>query len=313
MEKWILNIVSLLVVAAIIYFLGREFVKNWHVIENFRFNFNAPLLILASLAYAGSLLMMAIGWHVILVYLHAPLPFIKTIIYFFITQPAKYIPGKIWLAVARMRFCKKYNISNSVTLLSTGTEAVLEIFAGTYVSIMAFLTSTVLIKHIPLWVPLAVTALGILLLIPRIFYAIINLYLKIVRQNPIPKEKQVSFGKLFLLQLIYTGALIGIGLSQFLFLQSFAPVSFTHFSLLLSIGAFSYAASIIALFSPSGLGVREGIWYLALKKITPKHIALIYSLASRLWMIIIEALLAFGSLPLLLLVSKKGKGDGIEG
>lgn len=90
-----------------------------------------------------------------------------------------------------------------------------------------------------------------------------------------------------------------LGLSQLAFLQALTPVDIKHVPFLISVGAFSYVASILAVFTPGGLGVREGVWYLALKGITAPHIALIYAFASRLWTIIAEALLLFISLPIL--------------
>jgi uncharacterized membrane protein YbhN (UPF0104 family) len=306
MKKILLNLLSLLLILAIFYFLGREFLQNWEQIRAFPFQFHLSTLALASLFYAATFIIFALGWWLLLGYLHHPIPLFETLLYFFITQPAKYIPGKIWIAITRMKFCKPHGVPNSITLLTTGIEAAMEILAGSYISLIAILQTDLFGKY-SLWGTLAITGIGLILLIPNIFYFFINIYLKIAKREPIQRAERVSFPKLLLLQLNYFIGMLGLGWAQLLFLQSFAPVGREHFPLLMSIGAFSYVASILAIFTPSGLGVREGIWYLALKGITAPAIAIIYAFVSRLWTIIVEAILLFMALPLLWIRKRRAK------
>lgn len=306
MRKLLLHLLSLLLIIALFYFLGREFSHNWEQIRAFSFQFHLPALLLASALYIATFTLFGIGWWLLLRYLHHSIPLLETLLYFFITQPAKYIPGKIWIAVTRMKFCKPHGVPNSMTLLTTGIEAVMEILAGSYVSLIAILQTDLFGKYSALGT-IVITAVGLILLIPEIFYFFINLYLRIVKREPIQKHERVSFLKLLLLQINYALGMFLLGLSQLFFLQAFAPVGKEHFPVLMSIGAFSYVASILAIFTPSGLGVREGVWYLALKGITAPHIAIIYAFVSRLWTIVIEAILLFLSLPILWVRRRKQK------
>lgn len=306
MRRLLINLLSLLLILAIFYFLGQEFLKNWEQIRTFPFQWNLPILALASLFYAAAFTIFAVGWWLLLRYLHHPIPLLETILYFFITQPAKYIPGKIWIAVTRMKFCKPHNVPNSMTLLTTGIEAAMEILAGSYISLIAILQTDLFGKYSTLGT-IVITVIGLVLLVPEIFYFFINLYLRIVKRESIQKHERVSFLKLLLLQINYALGMFLLGLSQLFFLQAFAPVGREHFPILMSIGAFSYVASILAIFTPSGLGVREGVWYLALKGITAPHIAIIYAFVSRLWTIVIEAILLFIFLPILWIRKRRAK------
>lgn len=300
MKKILINIFSILLVLAIFYFLGKEFVRNWDHIKNFSFTFNISLVLLASGLYAVHFALFAIGWQLILRFLHHPISLLDALTYFCMCQPARYIPGKIWMPVARMKICKPHNVPPSITLLSAGVEAVFEIIAGMYVSIFAILQTNILGKFSIAGIVIA-TFVGLLLLYPPIFYSLINIYLKIVKQPSIQKDQRAPFSMLLLIQIIYLIALATLGISQLIFLQSFAPVGSEHFALLVSVGAFSYVASIVVLPAPGGLGVREGIWYFALKPITEGSVALIYAFVSRLWTIVIEAVLLFISLLLFFL------------
>jgi len=310
-EKIILNVVSAILLVAVLYFLGREFSRNWEHIKYFRFQFDVLMLGAASIVYAGSYVCFAIGWFLILRYLHCGVPFYETLLYFIITQPAKYVPGKIWTGVARMKFCKPHGIPNSLTLLSTGTESILEIFAGVYVSIIALLQTNAF-RHISWPVVIILSTIGVIVLYPRVFYFLVNLYFRIVKRPPITADKRVSFIKLLTLQIIYIVAVVGIGFSSFLFLQSFAPVSYSYAPLLIGVGALSYWVGIVALFTPNGFGVREGVWYMGLKTVVAPHIAIVYAFVSRIWLIVAESVLLFIALPLLWALRRKQKHSSVD-
>lgn len=297
-KKLCLDLLSLLLVGAIFFFLGRELIKNWDFIKNYKLSFDPFLLAAACFVYALAFLPLSAGWFLILKYVKNPIPFIETVLYFLITQPAKYLPGKIWLAVARMKFCKKHDVPNSITLLTTGIEGFMEILAGSYISIMAIIQTNVLGKYSLLMLTLA-TAAGLLLLVPRVFYFFINVYLKIVKRDPVLKSQQVSFSRLLGLQAVFITGVGVMSAAQALFLMSLAQIDLKFFPLLVSIGAFTYTASILAVFTPSGLGVREGIWYVALKTMIAPPVALVFSFVSRLWIIVVEALLLFFAAPAL--------------
>ena len=306
MKKILWNIVSALLLVAIFYFLGREFWHNWNQIRSYEFHFNLPVLGMASLVYAIAFGVLSFGWYLILRYLNHGFSFGDALLFFCMTQPAKYIPGKIWLPVARIKCCKSRGVPGSITLLSTGIEGVMEIFAGAYVSVIALLQTDFFGRSSVIGTIL-ISVIGLGVLIPPVFYFFINLYLSIVKLPHIEKHQRVSFWKLLLLQIIFITGVLGLGISQFLFLQSFAPVALSQAPFLISVGIFSYIASVLAFFAPGGLGVREGIWYVALKSVGTASVALIYAFSSRLWTIVVEALLLFISLPLFLLKQRRAR------
>ena len=106
-KKIIINTLSVLLVIAIFYFLGKQFANDWDKIKTFSFDFNSNLLTLSVVLYSITFFFLALGLHFILKFFHKPIPLREGLLYFCITQPAKYIPGKIWIAVARMKFLKR--------------------------------------------------------------------------------------------------------------------------------------------------------------------------------------------------------------
>ena len=53
--------------------------------------------------------------------------------------------------------------------------------------------------------------------------------------------------------------------------------------------AAAYAASFLALLTPAGLGIREGVLVVAPAPVLPAGPALVVALVSRLWMMLVEA------------------------
>jgi uncharacterized membrane protein YbhN (UPF0104 family) len=78
------------------------------------------------------------------------------------------------------------------------------------------------------------------------------------------------------------------GVSFYLFVDSVFPVSLQYILFLTGALAFSSTLGLIALFAPSGLGVREGALVYLLSSIIPIPIAIIISILTRLWMTLIE-------------------------
>jgi uncharacterized membrane protein YbhN (UPF0104 family) len=52
--------------------------------------------------------------------------------------------------------------------------------------------------------------------------------------------------------------------------------------------AAAYAAGFLALLTPAGLGVREGVLVVALASVLPAGPALVVALLSRVWMMLVE-------------------------
>jgi uncharacterized membrane protein YbhN (UPF0104 family) len=67
-----------------------------------------------------------------------------------------------------------------------------------------------------------------------------------------------------------------------------------HISFLVGALAFSNILGIVAIFAPSGLGVREGALVYLLSFIMPGSIAVIISILSRIWTTLIEMVLIGG-------------------
>ncbi len=316
MAEWVkkigIQLLSIGLVAAVFFVLGGEVSSQWHLIKNYEFNLKWHLVLLASGVYSISFFLLATGWWLLLRNINSPIKFSDAVIYFFISLPCKYIPGKIWGAVARAKLCKKYSVSTSVCFLTTGMEGIMEILAGIYISLFAVLSSSEFGQSAKIGAA-AFVVLGLFLLIPRIFYSFVNIFLRLTHQPIIEREGRVGVKKLLVVQVVFGIAMLLMGLSQVIFLKALTHVPMKYTLYLISLGTFSYVASVLAFFTPGGLGVREGVWYIALKGIVIEYIGLIFALVSRLWTMIVEAILFVIALGFFLLVRENSEKSCEQG
>jgi uncharacterized membrane protein YbhN (UPF0104 family) len=78
------------------------------------------------------------------------------------------------------------------------------------------------------------------------------------------------------------------GFGFYLFVDSVYPLALRYSLFVAGAVAFSSTLGLIALFAPSGLGVREGALVYLLGFIMPTPVAVILSILTRIWMTLIE-------------------------
>jgi hypothetical protein len=121
---------------------------------------------------------------------------------------------------------------------------------------------------------------------PRVLEKIFNQFLFRFQKDPVILS--ISYFEILwiLFICILTWAVGGIGF--YLFIDSIIPVSSKHILFLTGSLAFSSTLGLVAIFAPSGLGVREGALVYLLSFMLATPVAVIISILTRLWMTLIE-------------------------
>jgi uncharacterized membrane protein YbhN (UPF0104 family) len=78
------------------------------------------------------------------------------------------------------------------------------------------------------------------------------------------------------------------GLAFAALVASLYPLAAGDVPLVVAAYAAAYAAGFLALLTPAGLGVREGVLVVALAPVLPAGPALVVALVSRVWMMLVE-------------------------
>jgi uncharacterized membrane protein YbhN (UPF0104 family) len=201
----------------------------------------------------------------------------------------KYLPGKIWLLLGRFYYYESRGKSKKSISVSLYFETVTVMIAGgiIFLAALALLRETrSLYSGNQLWWLLPLFILAFASVHPQVLKKTINRVLILFRREPITLS--ISYlDILWILSICVVAWLVG-GIGFYLFVDSLYPVSPRYILFLTGALAISSTLGLIAIFAPSGLGVREGalVYLLSFTMVTP--VAVVISILTRIWMTLIE-------------------------
>jgi hypothetical protein len=207
----------------------------------------------------------------------------------FYSQLGKYLPGKIWLFLSRFHFYESKGQSKKVISVAIYLEVVTMIVAAGLI----FLAALILFKEMQsvysgktFWWIVLTFMLAFVCLHPRILERILNWTLVRFKREPVSLSMSY-LDILFVLFVCIVSWVIG-GIGFYLFVDSVYPVTPPYILFLTGALAISSTLGLIAIFAPSGLGVREGalVYILSFMMATP--VAVILSILTRIWITLIE-------------------------
>jgi len=251
-------------------------------------------LALAVAIVAAYYLVFVLGWLRILAAYGIRIPYRVALQAEMLSMLAKYVPGGVWTPTARVVALRRFGVRETpVVLTSILLEAGLSALAGVGV----FLVGLAIIggADVPL---LPLGAFGVLvafLLYPPVFAAVARRLLRpFGAQDVTPLPARTAFELLGFYALTWP---LG-GAALFFMLRSVGgDPSFSSIPFLGGISAVGAIVAVLAIFAPSGLGVREASMYGLLLAVVGEAVALGATVLNRLAITIVEAaLLLVGAL-----------------
>ena len=277
------------IVIAIFFFLGRMVWENWIQVKEAPLTFNPFLLLLSTLIFVLSYFVQIWAWYLITLKLGIAVPIYETLESWFYSQLGKYLPGKVWLLLGRFYFYESKGKSKKIISIALYFETVTLLMAAG----LLFLVSLFFFEEMKLdlvkgsfwWLSLLFLSIFVSLH-PRILQKTFNGFLRYFKKEPLSLSISY-FDTLWILFVCVLAWVVG-GIGFYFFVDSVFP-AFPHQVLFLTGSlAFSSVLGLIAIFAPSGLGVREGALVYFLSFIMPGSVAVIISVLTRIWMTLIE-------------------------
>ncbi len=275
-----------LLLAAIIGFctwaVWSEWSKAGHRLEHAKPGYVALAFALVALYY----LVFILGWIRMLAAWGIRVPYRVALQAEMVSMLAKYIPGGVWTPAARAVALRRAGgITETPTVLaSILVEAALSAISG----VIVFVVSLAWVKGVNAPLPLLI-AFGVLcaaLLHPRIFRPLGE---RLLKPFGAPTIEPLPFPLTIGLLLFYCGTwLIGGGAVYFLLRSVGADPGLSTIAFLGGTSAVGAIVAVLAVFSPSGLGVREASMYGLLLAVTSEGPALGATLMNRLAITLVE-------------------------
>lgn len=200
----------------------------------------------------------------------------------------RYIPGTAPWILGKIYFASRHGVSKHKLAVSSLLEGGLQIVAVMVVAFFLLMFDPrldVLSTGYKLLM-LGVIVAGVVAMIPAVFNRIVSIAYKLLRHQTLASEHLADSKTIIRGGLLYAvGALIN-GVSLFFIAKAVYPdLSYHNMFFVMGVGNLSGAVSMLVIFAPSGLGVREGIQLALLSLIMPKEFALLITVVTRLWSI----------------------------
>jgi uncharacterized membrane protein YbhN (UPF0104 family) len=198
----------------------------------------------------------------------------------------RYIPGTAPWILGKIYFASKHGIPKNKLAVSSLLEGALQV---TVVMALAFLMLLFdrrlnVVKIDTKLLMAAVLAGCIIAILPPVFNRLMAFAYRLIKHQPLGAENVASSTTILKgVGLYAVGGLLN-GLSLFFIAKGVYPsLSYHDLLFVMGVGNLASAASMLAIFAPSGLGVREGIQLVLLSIIMPKEFALLVTVITRLW------------------------------
>ncbi|MBA2685027.1 MAG: flippase-like domain-containing protein [Gemmatimonadaceae bacterium] len=225
-------------------------------------------------------------WRVLLRGWQHDIPFWDAARIWTVSNLGKYLPGKVWSITALVVMTREYGVSAA----EGATASVLVTLVNTIVGFVVALVAGASLLEMPLWAVIAIAAIAVaVLLSPAALPKLGGLLGRVLKREIVlrPLAHRV---------LLTAAALTGIawmmyGVAFWLFTKGVlgsAPGALRDY---VAIFAGSYLIGFLAIFSPAGMGVREGAMGVALERagfaVGPAYLLVV---ASRLWLTALEVI-----------------------
>jgi glycosyltransferase 2 family protein len=283
------QIVRWIIVVAIFLFLGKMVWDHWNQVKETPFTLRPFPFILSTAIFAFSYFIQIWAWHLITLKLRIALSPSETLKSWFYSQLGKYLPGKVWLLLSRFYFYESRGKSKKSISVALYFEMVTIIAAAGLIFLAA------LIFHRDIWLfyswrqsgwLVLLLLLGFVSLHPRVLQKILNWILVQFKWEPI--SLSISYSNILWILFVCIVSWVVGGVGFYLFVDSVYPVAPQYILFLTGALAISSTLGLIAIFAPSGLGVREGVLVYLLSFTMATPVAVIISILTRIWMTLIE-------------------------
>ncbi len=292
--KQVLRIgIPLVVLAAIIYFVGKDWNQEWHDLTAHRFQLNLWLLGLAFVGFLLQVLSYGMIWRAVLARLGYRLDLRACLRIYLASEFVRYIPGNVWHVLTRILWVGKYGVSRPVAFASMTIELITKLAAG----VLVFALSLLFWADIStLNTPLPARTLGIVLglvctlalligLHPRVLNGLLNFALRVLKRSPVALT--MRYQDILLVTLAWCVSWLIAGSAFFVLLCALLPgAQLTLLPVCIGIYAIVWDIGFVSFITPSGLGVREAavvtLFSLAFpSSVIPVSIAAIIAILSR--------------------------------
>jgi len=205
----------------------------------------------------------------------------------------RYVPGKIAWIGGKVFFGSRYQMRKGVLALTSVIDAGIQLITGLTVAfvLLSVSGSGVLLPRALRVLAIFGFVLLTLSLTPPIFNRAARIAYRVFRRGQTPTGSRLSTGGLARTACVYLGVqILGTGVPFFLIKALHPALRATAYPFVGGATLIAGTLGTLAVFAPSGLGVREGILIVLLKAVVPTQAAVFAAVLMRLWSVAVDLL-----------------------
>ena len=282
-------------IALVVVFLGWAIVDGGRTVVDYPWSLSPGWFALGIGLLGASFLVAGLGYHGIVTRLQPPGPPVpETLSVWGRSLLGRYVPGNVLMVLGRLELGRRVGITRPVSLSASVYEQVLGLTMAAAWGMVYLVTGFGANHGRAVWLVVVVPALA-LLLHPRMFRPASTWALGRIKRPPL--ERFLSGGQVAGFAAWYAISSSMTAFGTWAIVHSATAGSGTPIEIA---GAFQLAVALstLAIIIPSGLGIREGVFALALSRHVDRSVAVALSVGARLVITLVE--LAFVAVVFLL-------------
>lgn len=288
-KKWLKLAVQVLLVGTVFFFLGRSIYHDWSGIRAHEWRIDYFWLAFSFLFLGASYTGHASGWLLVLWRFHHPVPYLPGFFVWSKSLLARYVPGNVLMVVGRVMMISPYGVPKRISITSIAYEQALMVGSATTVLALALpFWQTLRETSSWIWVVLVVPPLAIIGMHPAIMGTLGNFLLRKAGREAI--DRFLHFWSVIFLFFYYCFIWVFSGLGLFGMVQAVTVVDYSNIPIFIATVPLAWLVSAFAFIFPSGLGVREAVYAIALKFAFDDEggIASAFAFLARFWQTVVE-------------------------
>jgi glycosyltransferase 2 family protein len=289
------RIAGVLLVAATVWWLGRTIAENWGELRRFDWRGHPALLAASVAAHVAVLAYGVFVWSRVLRHFEHPPVRLGTLQrIWFLSNLARYVPGKVFQFVAVAQLSRGAGLSGAVLLTSMLVHTGITLLSSVVVAAWT-LTEDIVPGLVPAWPRILSIVLGAAAVHPVFLNALLAAIPRLLKKDVIRWNARWRDGLVLVALSIVNWMLYGAAFH--LFVAAVADVPWTLLPQMAGVNALSFFLGYASPL-PGGAGLRELSMTMLLRPYLSDGIAAVLAIATRLWTVAAE--LAGGGLVLLL-------------
>lgn len=203
----------------------------------------------------------------------------------------KYVPGKVAWIAGKVYFAIGMGFSKTVLGITSIVDTILQLLTALLLGVVFLFISGASSSFSTAYILffLASSVIGLIAIYPPVFNRLLQVGYKLMKKKNLEDKYLLDQSSLLKIAPMYF-VIHALSSLPIYFLIRATGYDLSIVELLYVSGAFIFAGAVgtLAIFAPSGIGVREGIILLFLSNVLPPEISIVIVVLLRLWSVILD-------------------------